>query len=51
MRNALSFLKLFSLAEEDIKNGNTHSEEEVFDALEALLNSPCHGDFGFEKRC
>ncbi len=37
MRNALSLLKLLSFAEEDIKNGNTHSEEDVFDAVEALL--------------
>ena len=37
MRNALSLLKLLSFAEENIKNGNTHSEEDVFDAVEALL--------------
>ncbi len=37
MKNALSLLKLFSFAEEDIKNGNTHSEEDVFSAVEELL--------------
>lgn len=37
MRNALSLLKLLSFAEEDIKNGNTHSEEDVFNTVEELL--------------
>ncbi|MDY0402292.1 type II toxin-antitoxin system Phd/YefM family antitoxin [Sulfurovum sp.] len=37
MRNAISLLKLLSIAEEDIKNGNTHSEEDVFDSVEELL--------------
>jgi len=38
MRNAISLLKLLSFAEEDIKNGNTHSEEDVFNSVEELLN-------------
>lgn len=37
MRNAISLLKLLSIAEEDIKNGNIHSEEDVFDSVEELL--------------
>jgi prevent-host-death family protein len=37
MRNAISLLKLLSLAEEDIKNEKTHSEDEVFNAIEELL--------------
>jgi len=37
MKNAISLLKLLSFAEEDIKNGNTHSEEEVFNSVEELL--------------
>ncbi|MDD2451569.1 MAG: type II toxin-antitoxin system Phd/YefM family antitoxin, partial [Sulfurovum sp.] len=37
MRNAISLLKLLSIAEEDIKNGNTHSEEDVFNSVEELL--------------
>lgn len=37
MRNAISLLKLLSFAEEDIKNGNTHSEEDVFNFVEELL--------------
>ena len=37
MRNAISLMKLLSFAEEDIKNGNTHNEEEVFHAVEELL--------------
>ena len=38
MRNAISILKLLSFAEEDIRNGNLHSEEDVFEAVEELLN-------------
>ena len=38
MRNAISILKLLSFAEEDIRNGNLHSEEDVFKAVEELLN-------------
>jgi len=37
MRNAISLLKLLSFAEEDIKNGNTHSEKDVFNSVEELL--------------
>ena len=37
MKNALTIMKLLSFSEEDIKRGNLHSEEEVFDAVEALL--------------
>ncbi|MBU1215762.1 type II toxin-antitoxin system Phd/YefM family antitoxin [bacterium] len=37
MRNAISIMKLLSFAEEDIKNGNTHSEEDVFSSVEELL--------------
>ena len=37
MKNAISILKLLSFAEEDIKNGNLHSEEDVFDSVEELL--------------
>jgi len=39
MRNAIALLKLLSFAEEDIRNGNTHSEEEVFSSVEALLEN------------
>ena len=38
MRNALTIMKLLSFAEEDIKNGDLHSEEDVFNAVEELLN-------------
>lgn len=37
MKNAISILKLLSFAEEDIKNGNLHNEEDVFDSVEELL--------------
>ncbi|PNV83246.1 MAG: type II toxin-antitoxin system Phd/YefM family antitoxin [Sulfurimonas sp.] len=37
MKNAISLLKLLSFAEEDIKNGNIHSEEDVFSSVEELL--------------
>ncbi|NLY03505.1 MAG: type II toxin-antitoxin system Phd/YefM family antitoxin [Campylobacter sp.] len=39
MRNAISLLKLLSFAEEDIKNENTHSEEDVFNSVEELLKN------------
>lgn len=39
MRNAISLLKLLSFAEEDIKNGNTYSEEDVFSSVEELLKN------------
>ena len=38
MKNAISILKLLSFAEEDIKNGNLHTEEDVFNSVEELLN-------------
>ena len=38
MKNALAMMKLLSFAEEDIRRGNLHSEEEVFDSVEALLD-------------
>ncbi|MBA3026250.1 MAG: type II toxin-antitoxin system Phd/YefM family antitoxin [Sulfurimonas sp.] len=37
MRNAISIMKLLSFAEEDIKNGDTYSEEDVFSSVEELL--------------
>ncbi len=37
MKNAISILKLLSFAEEDIKNGNLHTEEDVFASVEELL--------------
>ena len=37
MKNAISLLKLLSFAEEDIKNGNLQSEEDVFRSVEELL--------------
>ena len=33
MKNAISILKLLSFAEEDIKNGNLHNEEDVFSSV------------------
>ena len=38
MRNALAIMKLLSFAEEDIRNGNLHSEEDVFNSVEELLS-------------
>ena len=37
MKNAIAMLKLFSFAEEDIKNGDLLDENKVFAAAEALL--------------
>lgn len=37
MRNAISLLKLLSFAEDDIKNENIYSENDVFGAVEELL--------------
>lgn len=37
MRNAISLLKLLSFAEDDIKNENIYSEDDVFGAVEELL--------------
>lgn len=39
MKNAISLLKLLSFAEEDIKNGTLHSQEDVFSSIEALLKN------------
>ncbi len=39
MKNALAMMKLLSFAEEDIRNGNLHSEEDVFNSVEELLNN------------
>ena len=39
MKNAISILKLLSFAEEDIKNGNLHNEEDVFSSVEELLKN------------
>ena len=39
MKNALAMMKLLSFAEEDIRNGNLHSEEDVFNSIEELLNA------------
>ena len=38
MRNALAIMKLLSFAEDDIRNGNLHKEEDVFNSVEELLN-------------
>ncbi len=38
MRNALAIMKLLSFAEEDIRNGNLHSQEDVFNSVEEFLN-------------
>ena len=38
MRNALAIMKLLSFAEEDIRNGNLHSQEDIFNSVEELLN-------------
>jgi len=39
MRNAIGILKLISQGEEDIKNGNFISQEDVFSGLEKLVDS------------
>ncbi len=38
MKNALAMMRLLTLAEKDIKAGKVYSEDEVFDAVEALLD-------------
>ena len=38
MRNALAIMKLLSFAEEDIRNGNLRSQEDVFNSVEEFLN-------------
>lgn len=39
MRNAIGMLKLISQGEDDVRKGNTTSQDEVFSELEALLDS------------
>jgi len=39
MKNALAIMKLLSFAEEDIRKGDLHAEDDVFNSVEALLNS------------
>jgi prevent-host-death family protein len=39
MRNALGIMKLLSFAEEDIRNGNLHTQEDVFASVEALFDA------------
>ena len=38
-KNALAIMKLLSFAEEDIRKGNLHTEETVFNAVEELLDN------------
>jgi hypothetical protein len=38
MRNAIGILKLISQGEEDIRNGNFISQEDVFSGLEKLVD-------------
>lgn len=40
MRNAIGLLKLISQGEEDINNGSTIAQDEVFANLEKLIASP-----------
>ena len=37
MRNALGILKLISIGEEEIKNGDVETQEEVFENIEKML--------------
>ncbi len=39
MRNAIGMLKLISLGEEDISNGKSRTQKEVFSDLEELIGS------------
>jgi len=39
MRNAIGILKLISLGEEDIRNGKSKTQDEVFSNLEKLVGS------------
>ena len=39
MRNTIGMLKLISLGEEDIRNGKSKIQSEVFSGLEKLLGS------------
>ena len=38
MRNAIGILKLISLGEEDIRNGKSKSQDDVFTGLEKSVN-------------
>lgn len=38
MKNALAMMKLLSFAEEDIRSGNLHTQEDVFNSVEELLS-------------
>ena len=38
MKNALAIMKLLSFAEEDIRKGNLHDQEDVFRSVEELLD-------------
>ena len=37
MKNALTIMKLLSFAEEDVRSGNLHTEEDIFNSVEELL--------------
>jgi len=39
MRNAIGILKLISQGEDDIRNGNIISQDDVFSSLEKLVDS------------
>ena len=39
MRNAIGLLKLISQGEEDIRNGNSINQKDVFSGLETLVDS------------
>jgi hypothetical protein len=39
MKNAIAMLKLFSFAQEDIKENRLYSQEEVFKEVEELLKN------------
>jgi prevent-host-death family protein len=40
MRNAIGILKLISLGEEDIKDGNIMEQEDVFNNIEEKMKKP-----------
>lgn len=40
MRNALGILKLIAQGEEDVRKGDVHEHDEVFDELEKQLRKP-----------
>ena len=42
MRNAIGILKLISQGEENIKEGKTHTQEEVFKNIEGMLEQEIH---------